>query len=391
MLRLDLQSDFGNMSESCLRVDDVCLCYLSWGWNLMTKRSSAGRRLALVRLVVPLALTVLSSAVAANAQGSPQNAWHSRAAAAVDYLDRRWGRDNGWDASENWQRFPILDALIEYQRRAGDDRWNKKISAAARNRSGLYLNDDDLWAVIANVHAWQIEHDPELLIWAATTYRRIVTEYWDAQCGGGLWWDRKRTYKNAIVNELLIYASTQLYLATKQEPYREWALRSWSWFASSTMMGADGLVNDGLDGQCGNNGAPRFTYNQGVLLGGLNDLSEITGDPQFSVLAVKTALAATRTLVTSDGLLTEPFDSLGRDGPMFKGIFAFHLGHLIEVMPEGPERAELRSWTRLNGEAVWRLAGEGGQPIDGVWSGGSGQHGAAAQASGIDILLAASS
>jgi hypothetical protein len=76
---------------------------------------------------------------------------------------------------------------------------------------------------------------------------------------------------------------------------------------------------------------------------------------------------------------------------MFKGIFAFHLGHLIEAMPEGPERAELLSWARRNGEAVWRLSGEGTQPIDGLWSGGSGQDGAAAQASGIDILLAASS
>lgn len=341
---------------------------------------------------VAMAMAMLGGAAAAHAQESqPAAPWHARAGAAADYLDRQWGKADGWNGSENWQRFPIIDALIDYQRRTGDHRWDGRIAGAVRNRSGLYLNDDDLWAVIANVHAWQIDHDPELLAWAAENYRRIVTEYWDDHCGGGLWWDRARTYKNAITNELLLYASTQLYLATGQASYRDWALRSWAWFAASSMTGADGLVNDGLDAQCRNNGAPRFTYNQGVLLGGLNDLSAITGDLQYRSVAVKTALAATRTLVTTGGLLTEPFDGLGRDGPMFKGVFAFHLGHLVEAMPEGSARAELLQWARQNGEAVWQLSADGTQPIDGLWSGGSGQAGAAAQASGIDILLAASS
>jgi hypothetical protein len=137
------------------------------------------------------------------------------------------GQGEWLSTCESWQRFLIIDALIGYQRRTGDPRCIKKIAAAVRNRSGLYL-DDNLWAVIANVHAWQIDHDPELLALAAANHRRIVTEYWDDHCRGGLWWDRKRTYENAIANELLLYASTQLYLATGQEHYRSWALRSWS-------------------------------------------------------------------------------------------------------------------------------------------------------------------
>lgn len=339
-----------------------------------------------------LLLVLLACGTAAQAQDVPApDAWHSRARIAVTYLDRRWGRDDGWEASENWQRFPIIDALIDYRRRTGDRSWDGRIAAAVRNRSGLYLNDDDLWAVIANVQAWRVDGDPELLEWASANFARIVTTYWDDHCGGGLWWDRKRTYKNAITNELLLHASTQLYLATGQESYRAWALRTWSWFAGSSMIGRDGLVNDGLDAQCRNNGAPRFTYNQGVVLGGLSDLTTITGDPQYRALAVETALAATRTLVTRDGVLTEPFDELGRDGPMFKGVFAYHLGRLVEVMPDGAGRDELRRWAIRNGEAVWRASAGGEQPIDGLWSGGSGQAGAAAQASGIAALLAASS
>lgn len=340
----------------------------------------------MVRVLV--ALLFLLGATAAQAE-TP--VWQARAAAAAETLERTWGTPDGWNASENWQRFPITDVLMDYQRRTGDTRWQGKIAAAVRNRAGRYLNDDDLWAVIASVDAWQTERDPELLAWAATNYSRIVADHWDDHCGGGLWWDPKHSYKNAITNELLLTASTRLYLATGQEAYRAWALRTWSWFAASGMIGPDALVNDGLNAQCRNNGAPRYTYNQGVMLGGLTDLTAITGDPQYREAALRTALAASRTLVTPQGLLTEPSDDLGRDGPMFKGVFAYHLGHLVEAMPDSPERTELRAWLARNGEAVWALSAGGTQPVDGLWSGGSGQVGAAGQASAVALFLAAGS
>lgn len=334
------------------------------------------------------ALLFLLTAATARAE-TP--AWQTRAAAAAETLDRVWGKDGGWNASENWQRFPITDILIDYQRRTADPRWSGRIASAVRNREGRYLNDDDLWAVIASVDAWQVDHDPELLDWAARTFTRLVTDHWDDHCGGGIWWDPKHSYKNAITNELLLTAATRLYRATGQEAYRDWASRIWGWFAASGMIGPDGLVNDGLDAQCRNNGAPRYTYNQGVLLGGLSGLTAITGDPQYRAAALRTALAATRTLVTPQGLLTEPSDALGRDGPMFKGVFVYHLGHLVEALPDGPERAELRTWLARNSDAVWALGGDGSEPIDGLWSGGSDQVGASAQASAIALFLAAGS
>lgn len=335
-------------------------------------------------------LALLPAALGAVPAHAQQEPWAGRAEKAIAYLDREWGKPGGWEGSEAWQRFVIVDALIDHERRTGERRWHRQIAGAVRNRAGLYLNDDDLWAVIANVHAWRLDGDPEMLDYASTSYRRIVTTYWDDHCGGGLWWDRKRTYKNAITNELLIYASTQLYLATGQQSYRDWALRGWSWFERSSMIGAEGLVNDGLDAACRNNGQPYFTYNQGVLLGGLTDLTTITGDPGYRAAAVRTALAATRGLSTPEGILREPVPSIGADGLMFKGIFAYHLGHLLEDMPEGPERRELMGWAQANADAVWTLSASGARGIDADWSGGPSQSGPAAQASGIDMLLAAS-
>lgn len=327
----------------------------------------------------------LVTITSAHAQGNP---WPARAQTAAAYLDQQWGQTKDWQGVGGWQRFVIADILIELQARTGDKRWNALIDKAVRNRSGLALNDDDLWAVIASVHAWRLNGDPELLEWAGTTYRRIVTTYWDDRCGGGLWWDPRRTYKNAITNELLIYASTQLYLATGQDAYRDWALRGWAWFAQSGMIGQDGLVNDGLNAACQNNGQPRYSYNQGVLLGGLSDLTRITGDPAFRAAAVETALAATNGLSTPEGILREEVP-IGDDGLMFKGIFALHMRHLLDDMPPSPERTRLSRWAGLNAEAIWRISDSGTRAIGSDWSQSGSVTGAAPQASGLAMLLAA--
>lgn len=315
-------------------------------------------------------------------------AWPDRARVAADYLGQHWGRPGDWDGIEPWQRFVVVDALIDYERRTGDKRWGTAIDAAVRNRAGLALNDDALWAVIASVHAWQRDGDPALLAYAASTYRGIVTTYWDDHCGGGLWWDQRRTYKNAITNELLVYASTQLFLATGQDSYRDWALRGWSWFAQSSMIGPDGLVNDGLDAACHNNRQPAYTYNQGVLLGGLSDLTRISGDPAYRAIAVKVALAAMHGLSTPAGILREPVP-IGADGRMFKGIFAYHLGHLVDDLPDGPERSTLVAWARANAAAVWQSSESGARAIGSDWADATSATGAAPQVAGIDILLAA--
>lgn len=346
-----------------------------------------GRR-RLLSTAVRLGIMALGAgyAVPLHAEDAP---WSARARTVAAYLDQQWGQPAGWGASEPWQRFVIVDALIDYERRTGDHAWRGRVDAAVRNRAGLALNDDALWAVIASVHAWNDDHDPALLDYASETYRRLVTTYWDDRCQGGLWWDPARSYKNAITNELLLYASTQLYLATGQQAYRDWALRVWSWISQSSMIGRDGMVNDGLNASCRNNGQPYFTYNQGVLIGGLTDLTTITGDSAYRDLAVRTALTATRLLSTSGGILREPVPSIGSDGFMFKGVFAYHLGHLLDDMPAGPDHAELLRWSQANAEAVWQASDAGMRAIGSDWSDPASAAGAASQVSGLNMLLVA--
>ncbi len=102
---------------------------------------------------------------------------------------------------------------------------------------------------------------------------------WDSTCGGGIWWNKDRGYKNAIANELFLSVAAHLANrdSSKQAYYLRWAHREWKWFAHSGMINTNGLINDGLGtsdgrtsaGTCGNNGQTTWSYNQGVVLGGL--------------------------------------------------------------------------------------------------------------------------
>lgn len=44
------------------------------------------------------------------------------------------------------------------------------------------------------------------------------------------------------------------------------------------MINSESLINDGLTSDCKNNGGLTWTYNQGVILGGLANLHKITNN-----------------------------------------------------------------------------------------------------------------
>jgi len=101
------------------------------------------------------------------------------------------------------------------------------------------------------------------------------------------------------------------------------------------MINADGLVNDGLTENCKNNGRTTWTYNQGVVLGGLADLYRLTGDRSLLTAAGSLANAAMTKLTDVNGVLHEPCEAMhcDVDQTQFKGIFVRNLVALNEVAP----------------------------------------------------------
>jgi len=63
-------------------------------------------------------------------------------------------------------------------------------------------------------------------------------------------WGRWARYKNAITTELWIAASVGMFEVFGEERMLESAVRGWVWLKESGMFNEEGLVNDGLDGDC---------------------------------------------------------------------------------------------------------------------------------------------
>ncbi len=81
-----------------------------------------------------------------------------------------------------------------------------------------------------------------------------------------------------------------------------------------------------------------WTYNQGVILGGLVELAKATGDNSYITLASDIANATLRSrALNPDGILTEygcGNGNCGGDGPSFKGAFVRNLAELDRHLGE---------------------------------------------------------
>ncbi len=110
------------------------------------------------------------------------------------------------------------------------------------------------------------------------------------------------------------------------------------------MINAEHLINDGLDKDCHNNKLETWSYNQGVILGGLVELSKAKSNSSLLDVARKIADAATHsTHLNPNGILKDNCGpDCGGDVPSFKGIFVRNLGELDRALQGRPYLAYLK-------------------------------------------------
>ena len=102
--------------------------------------------------------------------------------------------------------------------------------------------------------------------------------------------------------------------------YFYWATNEWSWFKNSGMINAQNLINDGLTTNCLNNGQTTWTYNQGVVLGGLTELYKTTGDTNYLVAAETIANAAIANLTSGGVYRRNPATGVAPTFPNSRGF-----------------------------------------------------------------------
>eukprot|EP01047_Picozoa_sp_COSAG01_P025487 COSAG01_NODE_1612_length_9735_cov_74.461810_8_plen_506_part_00 len=329
---------------------------------------------------------------------------------------------NGHQA--DWVRANIVEALCNYQIYTNtsefdaliDSAWPARgfdINAAApfhcnpdtppamqHGDPGWPYYDDILWWALAMLRAAEMfaargsdadnARSTALVQRSAMVFKHVAAAAWDGSasaCGGGIWWSTRRHYKNAIANELFLVAAAKL-------GERSWAEAAFGWFNRSGMINKNHLVNDGLSSNCSNNGRTTFTYNQGVILGGLSSLHRLRGGSDGGALlrlGEQIIDAVLGRLVDTRGVLVE---ALCGDGAMFKGIFVRYLRYFLDA-----HRDELRpgksaryaQFLRAQSTSVWHWAQSSEGTFGAWWGGKSGFHSATVnlQSAAIDALTAA--
>jgi predicted alpha-1,6-mannanase (GH76 family) len=323
------------------------------------------------------------------------------AAAGIGAL-QRWYRplEGQWATTGWWNSANALTALIGYTRWTGDRGHARAIRQTfrrARWQHRHFINryyDDNAWWALAWIAAYDLTSERRYLQAAQLIFSRSIAG-WDDTCRGGLWWNEDRRYKNAISNELFITLAARLDQRAPDtgDGYRAWALRAWDWFRDSGMIGPNGLVNDGLTPSCENNGGPTWTYNQGVILGGLAALYEITADRGYLDQGEIIADAALSHLTSPPsagvpGILSEPGETtLTPDGDQtqFKGIFVRYLHDFWRQDP----RPAYRSFILANARSIWDNDRNANDQFGFRWAGPFDRADASRQSSALDALNAA--
>ena len=319
---------------------------------------------------------------------------NAEAARAVAALQRRYGA-GGYRATRSWQSANALDATIDYMRASGSPDFLADLNETFRAHHGRdnFLNgyyDDEGWWALTWINAYDLTGNGAYLSQARDIFADMAGG-WDGTCGGGIWWSKARHYKNAIANELFLQVAVALHERTPGDTgYGSWAQREWAWFQGSGMLTGSHLVIDGLAACQPDLSSPTWTYNQGVLIGGLVALARMTGREAPLAAAERIADAVMDSQALSPhGILRDPCEpsSCDEDQPLFKGIFAKNLKLLADQAGRLGRAGGVSyaGYLRRNAVAVWS-SDRRGDEFGLSWSGPFDAASTARQTSALDVL-----
>ncbi len=341
---------------------------------------------------------------AVSGQNGSCTAWvrpaSSESSAAADVLMSSYDPTAGWWPSSWWNTAATLTALIDH----GDAQYDWAIARTFDQNKGTFpaggrssdpiegnfisrAIDDSAWWGLAWVAAYDRTGDQRYLS-MATTIADYVNQYWDTgTCGGGVWWDRERTYKNAITNGLYLRLAASIHRRTSGDTV--WLQRTRTaatWYLNSGLINSSNLVNDGLTQDCHNNGQTVWTYNQGLAIGGLVEAWRATGDTTL-LDAARRLGDASMTGLTTNGILTESCDvgqsACDDNQKQFKGIFSRYLADLAVATGT----SSYRTFAQRQADSIWADDRDSLNRIGQRWAGGNpNQFDWRTQASGLGAL-----
>jgi Glycosyl hydrolase family 76 len=185
--------------------------------------------------------------------------------------------------------------------------------------------DDNAWVGLDLMQEYGLIHQRSDLTRAEDVFHFVVSG-WDTRtnvaCPGGVFWeDVANSPRNTISNAPNAEVGLEIYQATHDPYYLQWAKRMYAW-VRGCLMSADGMYYDHLDDN-GSVQASLWSYNQGTMIGAGALLYRITGDRTYLNQAEQTATASV-SYYGSDGNLYHQPD-------VFNAIFFRNLFELAKI------------------------------------------------------------
>ncbi|MFB6549455.1 glycoside hydrolase family 76 protein [Streptomyces sp. NPDC056405] len=299
--------------------------------------------------------------------------------------------NNGWWTGANALTAimsNIADGGVQDHRYAIARTYERNITSHEGDFTNEFLDDTGWWG-LAWIKAYDLTGDTRYLDTARADAAHMA-DYWTDRCGGGVQWKVDDPYKNAVTNELYLQLNAALHNRIPGDTfYLQKALKEWEWFQNSGMINSNNMINDGLGDNCANNGHPTYTYNQGIVLGGLAELHRATGDDSLMDTARTLANASTTSSgIHTSGILREPGGEntpCSSDGGSFKGAYVRGLGDLNQALDDRPYSAYLDR----QADSAYNNARNAQGFYGSDWSGPVNQTSHQCQQSALDVLNAA--
>ena len=197
--------------------------------------------------------------------------------------DRMIGLARYWDAEPSYG-LPGYSSYVVRPLGSGGDKYN----------------DDNVVSALNLIRVYRMTNNATALTQAKRTFDFIVSS-WDtkATCApGGIFWKQQKptetdhvraTNATALGAELAL----RLYQVTSQQLYLDWGVRLFNWVDAYMYDRSDGMYWNSIDDKCVIN-YPKWSYNQGAMIGANVLLCKIKGEVPYVTKAEKLTAATLR-------------------------------------------------------------------------------------------------
>jgi hypothetical protein len=209
--------------------------------------------------------------------------------------------------------------------------------------SGDKYYDDNDWIGLASIQQYQQTGDTSALARAQTIFT-LITSGWDSNAShpdpGGVFWTQSASSqdRNTVSNMPAAELGLELYQATRNPFYLNWATRMYDWVYTYMRDPSDGLFWDHVN-LAGQVNTAKWSYNQGTPIGANVLFYEVTGNPTYLQRAQQIANAAISHY--GSALIQQPVS--------FNAIFLRNLLMLYQLVPNPAYAAEAANF----GQQIW--------------------------------------